>query len=157
MELKKTILSIILLATYTLGLAFNTTAVCQDLAIGETEISQHHHDHHEHIETESITSDHEHLVHEDHLDEGWYDFIVCFLSDLEHSQDKCHTIQTSQFLFKRGNSINDVSKIVAAISFFFYGISIEEESDEYGEYYVNNYSSPCIHNISDRGPPIYSC
>ena len=88
---KKLIISIVLLLTYSLGFAHNFIPHHHDAGTVNVEHSHENddHPHHHHNAKEQAHQEHQHISHGDHVDEGFYDFLICFLHDANHHQEEC--------------------------------------------------------------------
>lgn len=159
MKIIKSVISVFLLLTYSLGFAHNLIPHCQELAIGEQQnISHHHHEHHQHEPDVKLSSELDHIVHEGHFDENIYDLIACILSELEHPADDCHN---SQYVPTKSNNdlTKQLSKVkIVAILFSVLGFTNQSKSpSEYSCEVAVQYSSPPLDNSPNRGPPSISC
>lgn len=95
MQIKKAIISFLLLITYSLSFALSLAprcqeVVCVDLSSESVKEKQHNHNHHQHSKTDKAENEHQHFVHADHYDEGFYDFVVCLISEIKHPAHDCN-------------------------------------------------------------------
>ena len=156
MKIKKLIISLLLLLTYSLGFAHNFIPHQHEDGV-EDEITKEkkgHHHHHHAIKK----SNHEHISHGNHYDEGLYDLLVCFLHESDNQEYKCNN---HHFVLAKPNRVVinklQVNKLVTIL----YSITTELEQDEkFPDYNIDSdisYLSPTIENSPHRGPPLFSC
>ncbi len=162
MQFKKTIISLLLLLTYSLGFAHNLALHCQEvshlgLSVHQEEENHHHHKHHQHSPDENINSDHEHILHEDHYDESLYDLVLCFLNEIEHPAEECNV---QHYLPAKTNNVSkkDLAKVKLIVILF--SISIDVRKSEIATDYAPNirdtFSSPPLEQAPYRGPPSFT-
>ena len=152
MKIAKAFISIILLFTYTLGFAHNL--VPHHMDIGEHGNETAFHEHHQHNDSEELNPDHNHHDHGDHFDEGLYDFILCFFSELEQPSESC-----SVHYYFPAESTKNVKQFKSnALLATYFALALKLDfSQEYSiseiEYF---YSSPLSGCEWTRGPPSIS-
>ena len=158
MNIKRIIISIILLLTYSLGFAHNFIPHQHD---SETETHNHVHDdkheHHHHNKTNGLEVDHEHIPHGNHFDEGLYDLLVCFLHETDFHSDDCDNHYLTPT--KANSRFSDRSLQLFAIvnTLFSTTLESEESSTDFIELDITSkYRSPSIENSPLRGPPVLS-
>jgi hypothetical protein len=158
-NIKKIIISFLLLLTYSLGFAHNFIPHQHN---SETETHSHAHDdkheHHHHNKTTKLELDHEHISHGNHFDEGLYDLLVCFLHDTDFHTDDCNNhyfIPT-----KTNNTASDRSLQLFAIVNTLFATTFESEESPSIDFIeldaTSKYRSPSIENSPLRGPPVLS-
>lgn len=151
MKIFKLAISLFLLLTYALGSAHGLIPHCQEMILGDSSASHHHHEHHQHTPEDNI--DHEHIVHKDHLDGGVFDFILCFLSDIEHPANHC---SIEHFAPKKTiKNFKTFSKDKLIDTFFAINNS-NELSDIPNRNFIEStlsFLSPPLNNSPHRGPP----
>lgn len=154
MQIKQSILAFFFLALYSLGFGHGVVPHC-DNRDDQIE-NHHHHEHHEHNNEEPV--DDGHVVHDDHFDEGIYDYIICLVSDLEHNDSDCNMHHCTKVNL-RDTSIKQSSKakLLAVVSVLFNVEIFVKPTMVYGETASACISPPFLKNVSHRGPPIISC
>lgn len=155
---KQSILAFLFLMIYFMGFSHGVIPHCQSKnAADEIGGNHHHHEHHEHSVAEEENSD-DHVVHNDHLDNGVYDFIICLISDLEHEDNDCNMHLCAKVNLQE-NSLNQFSKakLFAVVSVLFNIEFFVKPKMVYSESISICISPPFLKNISHRGPPIISC
>ena len=96
-QFKKTIISLVLILSYTVGFAHNFIPHCSDVHTGENHSKvEHNHEHHSHDGHDSLIKDHSHVEHGDHFDEGLIDYLVCLLEGVQHHDHSCDAQCTPQ-------------------------------------------------------------
>ena len=150
MQLKKTVLSLVLLLSYSLGFAHNLLPHCSN----PDQFSHSHHELHEHhSDGELAESQHEHIAHDNHEDEGLYDFLLCLLSEADHHY---HYELNTDFTFSNISEINlDFLKVK------FKAIAVAEITPDYFTSFIPSrqlepqqfYRSPFVGHLRHRGPP----
>ena len=161
MEFKRIVISCLLLVTYTLGFAHSLIPHCEagdtehQIAAHEGSNSHHHHEHHQHAPEDNV--DHEHIIHNGHLDGGLYDFIVCLLSDAQHPRNDCN-LQHYLPAITNDKIDTKISKTrLVATLFALCCIIIQNEELPSFSSELANYLSPHIEHTPYRGPPSFSC
>ena len=157
MKIIKPIITVFLLLTYSLGFAHNLFPHCQELISGEYQASHHHHEHHQHESGEGTNPEHEHIIHEGHFDAGIYDFIICFLSEMEHPANDCNI--ENYVPAKANDNLKELTKakLIAVLFTLFRFTEQFETLLEYSRADVTIYLSPLLDNSPHRGPPSLSC
>lgn len=156
MQIGKILISFFLLLTYSLGFAHEIIPHCHiesEIAFGNDngEDSHHHHEHHSHETDDHL--DHEHINHQDHLDDGFYDFVVCLLSESEHSQSSTHhhyvPSNPNSISFKGLDKIKNAVTLLAVVT----SIKCDIQLTEFGKENEDFYLPPPILYAPHRGPP----
>ncbi|MBD78784.1 MAG: hypothetical protein CL840_07680 [Crocinitomicaceae bacterium] len=150
-QLRKVIISLVLLLVYTTGFAHNLIPHCHQ---HENNPDAHVHGH-MHVDSHSHEhADHHHVDHGDHIDEGIYDYLYCVLSEMKHhDHDDAHIHFIQQI--KPVNSLLIIAWAMVASE-----PSLEGLHNAYlipNLYLESNYFSPLISNTPLRGPPQASC
>ena len=150
MQMKRTILSLVLLLSYSLGFAHNLLPHCSN----PDQFSHSHHQTHEHHSEEGLHHvGHEHIAHDNHEDEGLYDFLLCLLSEVDHHY---HYELNTDFTFSKISEINlDFLKVKVN------AVLNEDQKPRVFESFVSTsevdvsstYSIPLIGHKRHRGPP----
>ena len=86
---KRTIISMLLIFTYTVGFAHNLIPHCNDDHTNGVHVETHHHAHHTHASDDRSAEDHSHVEHGDHFDEGFLDYLVCLFEGIQHHDNAC--------------------------------------------------------------------
>ena len=158
MQFYKTIISLLLLLTYSLGFAHNLIPHCHNSESTEhiVEHDGHHHSH-QHNTIEHSNSDHEHIAHKGHLDEGIYDYLVCLIHETETPESECE-IEHCFTVNVNDNNLK-LNKLQSTIVLFaiFQPIPKDETTQSYAGYDEIRYLSPPIEDSPHRGPPVISC
>jgi hypothetical protein len=157
MKIIKSIISVSVLLTYSLGFAHTLVPHCQELISGEYQTSHHHHKHHQHQPGEEKNPNHEHILHENYFDAGVYDLILCILSETEHPSNECNV---DHYIPVNGNdNLKELTK-AKLLAVLFTLFQFPEQSDTLSDYIgedVAIYQSPPLDNSPSRGPPYFSC
>ena len=162
MQIKRAIISLLLLLTYSLGFAHYLIPHCEASNIehqvaASQENPHHHHEHHQHT-SDDKDIDHEDIVHNGHLDAGLYDYIVCFLSDAEHPAEDCNL---QHYLPANTNDKIDSqlskAQFVAVLFTVFCIVKQDEALPKSRSEFAAVYLSPPIGDSPYRGPPSLSC
>ena len=150
MQMKRTILSLVLLLSYSLGFAHNVLPHCSN----PDQFSHSHCQTHVHHNEEGLHDiGHEHSAHDNHEDEGFYDFLLCFFSEVDHHY---HYELNTDFTFSKISEINlDFLKVkihavlteVQKPRVFESFVSTREVEDS------STYSIPIVGHERHRGPP----
>ena len=150
MRLKSIFISTFLVFTYTLSFAHSLIPHCSEPHQHENDANTHHHHSHE---QEGAHEGHDHIQHLDHFDEGLYDLLICFLSDLDHEPDDGHHIHlaTDQNFKTLGNSTSAVLLIC-----LFNLEKNENNRPVYSQSVSGLILSPYPEPRPDRGPPVLS-
>lgn len=161
MQIKRAIISCFLLFTYSLGFAHNLIPHCQELVseigiFSNAKDGHHHLEHHTHVEIEDLDEDD--ILHENHLDDSLYDFIVCLLSEMEHPVNECQVEHSIPSTLNDDLSKQLSKTKIIAVLCSVWGLTNPNESlSEYNSEAAVQYSSPPLCNSPNRGPPSISC
>jgi len=150
MKILKTVISLFLLLTYSIGFAHNLVPHCSTFSPHESHppSHQHHNDLGEHDE------DHVHVLHNSHIDEGVFDFVLCLATEAgdeenECIEEHCFTVNTNTVSLKK------TAHLATAIVLF--SITNEPVIATINNSLINEeslfYASPPISNTPLRGPP----
>ncbi len=152
MQFYKTIISLLLLLTYSFGFAHNLVPHCGEFANENYNEIQHYH---HHKGGQDKNPEHQHIQHNDHADEGIYDFIVCLANETDDSGTEC-TIEHCFTFNSTDTSLKNISKLQTAIILFavLQPIIQKEVITPSFTAIEINYLSPLIENSPHRGPPI---
>ncbi|MCI5055487.1 MAG: hypothetical protein MRY83_05215 [Flavobacteriales bacterium] len=87
MQVIRSVISLFLLLVYSISFAHDLIPHCHFSEITEQIASEHGHLHHhlknhKHAKFEDLDDDD--ILHENHLDDSLFDFVICLLSELEH-------------------------------------------------------------------------
>ncbi len=158
MQLKKTLISFLLICSYSFGFAHNLVPHCTEIhAEQEQGKIEHHDNHHEHQEGELISDNHSHLAHADHYDDGLIDLLVCALENVNHNDGSCNLDCYSPI--KEFNAFEKASKKInvdASWQFSFPVLDTEVKKLLFSEAVTHNKTKGLICVFSYRGPPILS-
>ena len=149
MQLKRIVISILFLLTYTIGFAHNLMP--HNVLNGSD--SKHCH---EHVNSDVSNTD-DYISHGDHFDTNLYDLIICTLSDTEHGDENCnleHYIAPSTNL-----SLKNIAT-VQLVAIIFTLLNEEINDDTKTAYNTNvqfSFLSPLLEHSPHRGPPATSC
>jgi len=157
MQLKRAIISFVLILSYSLSFAQSLVPHCSDLnSLEHSHDLERAHQHQHKAQHDDSNENHSHITHNNHFDEGVYDLLICLMSDSEHGASDCCNQQlpsvsrVSIVLFQ-----NDLAKAVSTFIAVF-SLSISSEKDDYFDLIETIYRSPQVNALSLRGPPIYS-
>jgi len=160
MKLIKPIIAVFLLLTYSFAFAVELIPHCHfDNHINYTDVKNgetHQHSNHRHVEIENKDSDD--VFHENHLDDSVLDFVICFLSEIEHHESDIfhqHLI-VSQLNTDNYKSLSK-TKIIAVLFAVFVEPSIVESHQEFNTAFIDEYQLSLIKSSPHRGPPSFSC
>ena len=156
MHSKKTILSILLLSVYTIGLAHNVIPHCHHDKFRANHSAEHAAAHnHTHIPLDAENpTDHSLFLHNDHLDAGFLDFILCWLHETDHPDS-----QTSDsFCLPQITGLNSGSWLLITSFKACFLANIEQANKKVQRYYIpeflsDNISSLYAVTVLLRGPP----
>jgi hypothetical protein len=157
MQIKRVVISCFLLFTYSLGFAHNLIPHCEASNIEHQENSHHHHEHHQH-DSDDKDIDHEDIVHNGHLDAGFYDYFLCFLSDTEHPIHDCnlnHYLPANTY--DKVDTELSKAKFIAVLITVFSTTEQDEALPKTRSEFASIYLSPPIGDSPHRGPPSFSC
>lgn len=157
----RSIISFFLLLVYSISFAHDLIPHCHFSETSE-QIStehgeQHHHlENHKHAKTEDLDDDD--ILHENHLDDSLFDFVVCLLSEMEHPVGGGHHQQYIP-ASTNDNFKNELSKIrlVAVLAVVFNLSTITESLLPFGNNTTLILQVPDIVSSPHRGPPFLSC
>ncbi|MEQ9187733.1 MAG: hypothetical protein RLP15_08355 [Cryomorphaceae bacterium] len=162
MQIKRALISLLLLLTYSLGFAHYLIPHCEANNI-EHQVAahegnpHHHHEHHQHAFDDKHI-DHEDIVHNDHLDGGVYDLVVCLLGDMEHPYQDCNL---QHYLLSKTNDNVDIrltnAKLVSILLTVFGFTDSNKALSEFSSEVATVCLSPPIGDSPHRGPPSLSC
>lgn len=145
-------MALLLIAIYSLGFMHDVIPHCEN----SNNEKHHHHEHHVHEQSETAYDGH--IVHDDHMDEGIYDYLVCLVSDLEQGEDGCnmhHCVKADlPKTFKKQSSDHTIITTKVLTSSFEF---IEGTITKFIEGKENNGLPPILNGTSRRGPPFISC
>lgn len=108
-----------------------------------------------HNENADSNSEHHHIKHKSHQDEGIWGFLSCVMQKISHSKSLDTYVKSDtniEFDFDQIVVLKECSsdKVVAKTS------SIELDKSE--DTYLNKYNlTPIVSSLSHRGPPSISC
>jgi hypothetical protein len=157
MQRIKFILSFLLLISIFGGMVHNVSPYCLN---GDNVYFQLDNNHkHEHPDHEiNKETNHKHVQHDNHLDEGYFDLLVCVLNDVEIPSDDCDfncfvlwNHKESQF------DKNKLKLLVYAIASAFTEINVENTIQNISNKNNDIYTTPSLEHSPHRGPPIFSC
>jgi len=118
------------------------------------------HLHQHHIEEGLVDKDqeHDHFQHSDHFDEGIYDFLVCFLSEVEHPDTESGL--DSFIVESSGHPLSNTYKD-QLLSLAFYA-EIKQymfipEIESKDSFTPDIYPSPHLLFSPNKGPPYFTC
>ena len=154
-QFKKTVISLILILSYSIGFAHNLIPHCTDFhSDGEHSESAHHnHSHHTHDDGNFVEENHDHVEHDDHFDDGYLDYLICLIDNLDHSNGSCNLeCYTPLVEYKFANN-EDIQSQDLEVDWI--------ESDFFPEYSVEDYRTNTILTNSvlgieqrpERAPP----
>ena len=160
MKIKKVIISLCLLFAYTVGVSHNIIPHCHHneglVEPVSRNSSNHNHQHNHHQHTTDNVTDHEHVAHNGHFDEGLIDFIFCLFTESDHPDfSNIHYFIPAPSGKYSKNLVLKI-KFPASIPG-----TITNKSEFETHFTFNSEStifplSPPLLNTSYRGPPSYS-
>ena len=158
MQLKRVIISFVLIFSYSLGFAQSLIPHQHDIgdiAHNHSAKKTHHHQHKK-AHDDSHES-HTHITHNNHFDEGIYDLLICLMSDFQHGANDCCTQHTNSNVSNVTIVLthNEVAKVISTFIAVF-AIPEDKEALHFSELKENVYTSPEINAQSLRGPPTLS-
>ncbi|MCO4806301.1 MAG: hypothetical protein KC456_06885 [Flavobacteriales bacterium] len=138
---------------YGIGFAHSAIPHCHhDTALAKLE--HNHHANVEHHNHEHDHDDHHHVEHNDHLDEGLLDFVICLLTEVEHPDsdiDQSHLLMTSRNArIIQGDLTANVALVLSEEASSSIKVAEASETCTHGCF---QYSEAAYENISERGPP----
>lgn len=151
MEFKKVAISLFLLLTYSIGFAHNLAPHCGDFS-GDMEIHTH-----QHCDKSETISNHNHVDHNDHYDDGIFDYLACLIHETENHETEC-AIEHCFTISNNSTSVKKINKLYIAIVFtsFIQPIIHSKTIGYYSKNKQRNYSSPPLEDSYLRGPPFIS-
>ena len=155
MQNKKVFISFILLLIYSFGFAHNLIPHNED--VDENGQVTHIHEHHVHTEGEA-EHDHLHIQHQNHIDEGIFDLIVCFLSEVKHPASDCTETHLLSNELDVSASQNFYSVKLTSMVLTFLSQPSELVNSTFTS--VNDdevYDFIPLERSPHRGPPTFSC
>ena len=161
MQIIRSAISLFLLFVYSISFAHDLIPHCHfseaTEKIAAEHGEQHHHlENHKHAKIEDLDDDD--ILHENHLDDSLFDFVVCLLSELEHpASDAAH--QHYIPVNTNDNSKNELTKIklVAVLTVVFNLSAVTESPLPFGNNTTLVLQVPDIVSSPHRGPPFLSC
>ncbi|UKN01968.1 hypothetical protein K6119_00370 [Paracrocinitomix mangrovi] len=81
MQFLRSIIISSLILTYFVGFAHRLIPHYNEVQMENVAVTEHHH---EHENGHTANDGDSHVVHEDHIDADFFDYLLCLLSDLEH-------------------------------------------------------------------------
>jgi len=154
-QLKRTLISLVLLLAYGLGFAHNVIPHCHD---GEG-MHEHHASHsHSHDHDHDHAHDHDasdHIAHKDHLDENLIDLLMCVLSETEHSEPHQEHVMVNTIAPKP----NDVKAQWQLAWMAAIVLLIDPETDDQSQWptmVTTSTQEGCVGFHPLRGPPVIS-
>jgi hypothetical protein len=160
MRLVKSIISLLLLLTYSVGFAHDLVPHCHvnkttNWTFKNPTKKDHHLAHHKH--TRAVDLDENTIVHENHLDDSLFDFVVCILSEIEHHEDFIHHHfipgTTDHSLEKKLNNPS-LTHIIFVSGLEFSPKESTIPSDTFSAHYTE---ASFVASSPHRGPPTLSC
>lgn len=157
MVLKKAIISVFLLLTYSMGLAHEVIPHCHHNTVGP-ESNGHHVVDHQHDLGHVCEKESAHFDHRAHCDEGFMNFVVCLMSETDHP-DTCN--ERSLFLPSLTHDLSSnqgvkllITAAILLTSYDFFSLSACKQT-------FADPSFSCFPRASSpaslRGPPSISC
>ena len=151
MQLRKTLISFLLIFSYSIGFAHNAIPHCDEAH--ESDLHHTHEHNHQHHSSDEVSSEHSHIAHNDHYDHGIIDLLICALESSNHDDGDCKTECYIPILdynsIKTVNSSEFSSDL--AINNNFFELSIETAN--YTTASILNSSKEYLLLYPDRGPP----
>ena len=155
-QFKKTIISLVLILSYTVGFAHNFIPHCSDVHTGENHSKvEHNHEHHSHDGHDSLEKDHSHVEHGDHFDEGLIDYLVCLFDGVKHHDHSCDAQCAPQNNALKC-SLEKSTPINQAITVEFSAPYFEKQSSAISTNMELNLTQVDLNSSSGRAPP-YTC
>jgi len=154
MQFARKIISVFLIVAYTFGVARAIHSNCNYKDEShhnlEQNTSHHHHNHHTHSHNDD---DHSHILHKDHLDSGFLDFMMCIISDLDHPNSNS---QQEVIPSKHGHTYTtqfNKAKSKPYYSNLCFDNYLVEKHYEFNAEISFSYLIPSRDNYLSRGPP----
>jgi hypothetical protein len=152
MSCKRTVISLFLLLTYTLGFGHDVIPHQHNSDTHHHAETHHHHDgathKHEHKQ-------HDHVAHGNHFDSSLYDLIICFLSEASHATEECEF--THYTLSNTASAAKNTTQASSTISLYS-SIVAETTNNTNGDdfnFSSINYRPRRIASSPLRGPPTF--
>lgn len=157
MQFKKTIISLLLICSYSFGFAHNLIPHCTTPhSLGnQIETGHHTHDHHAHEEHHSNEKDHSHVKHGDHFDHGFLDYLVCLLEDVHHDDSSCDLecyTPINEYKSSEYEKNQNLEPIIVNSSVVW---SFEASLPTINRIVLSGISKLSVKQDPDRGPPAY--
>ncbi len=154
-QFKKTIISLILILTYTVGFAHNFIPHRTDVHTDEIHSEvEHHHTHHTHEGHDSTEEDHSHVEHGDHFDQGLLDYLICLFEGAQHHDHSCDAQCTPQNNALKC-SLEKLTPINQAITVEFSAPYFEKQPSAISTKIVLDPTQVDLNSSSGRAPPVY--
>ena len=160
MQTSKLIISSFLLFVYSFGFAHYLIPHCEKESSAihvyyEQEVIGHQH--HDINSYNEHSDEHEHLQHEGHVDDGILDFLICFLSEVEHQENASSlevylSVKTDT---KAPRLFESKLQLLAVLSVL-NNLDLHSYSKTNYEEILGVYISPLIHQSPNKGPPYFS-
>jgi len=151
MKVGKIVISFFLLLTYSLGFAYNLVPHYSDFGIDNHHAIQHYH---VHASKQDKNPKHEHITHNNHFDEGIYNYIVCLTNETNGAStgatvEHYFTLNTNEIVLKKINAL-PVTMLLCAV------FKIEAQPEIFNSFndVERIYLPPFIKESPHRGPPI---
>ena len=151
MRLRKTLISFLLIFSYSIGFAHNAIPHCD-----EEHGNNVHHSHeqnHQHASSEELNSEHSHFAHNDHFDHGFIDLLICALESSSHHngacESECYNTITDYSSIKTVNNSNHSSDFISSNDIFESNIT----TVDYSTNILLNSSKEYLILYPYRGPP----
>lgn len=150
MNFNKIIASLFLLFTYLIGFTHNVIPHCHHNA----DANHTHLEHHEHHTGSHDQGNDRHVSHNDHLDEGVLDFIICLLSETEHPTP----IGDSQFYFSTEKTPRTIGMNLTFLYAMAHSVILGLEPSTkavvlYADLEAEMHSNDSRFSLPDRAPP----
>lgn len=154
----KMVISTVLLSVYALVFAHNLVPHCHQLEYaggGSHEMCMHQN--HEHHTAGTASTDHEHVYHNGHMDEGLFNFLICVLSEVEHPStgtDAMHYLESDNDF--RISAFEWLLKVQPIAAIFI--LDIEDEASFGSMVNEQEHATSILLDTSSplRGPPVFS-
>ncbi len=160
----KSSISIIFLIIYLIGYGHSLIPHCETNCDGTEDIHKHSHEHQHYDHNDLAVTEHNHVSHGDHFDEGWMDYVVCLFNDLEHHGTGCHTehiVSQENVQFKNSSKQDEDYDQTSGFSIFLnyplIGQKITTTSNLVNGPPMRFDSQAYLFTLPQRGPPFYSC
>lgn len=160
MQFKKAIISLSLFFAYSIGFSHGLIPHCHhsdSSTPSETEhIAEHHfHDGHHH---NNHSSEHFHIAHQKHYDEGLFDFIVCLLSESGHPYSHTAYLPLAQnYRYESPVSWPGPLKFTALGTTGYFPLGNNTALNANHPIIKHLLSLQLISTAPHRGPPVFTC